>query len=328
MVWRDVPVVVAHEVVEPGHRRGRPRRAGGDERDRRDERDAGEPHQPPAHTYPSRRSCSRASAERSAGGPKPPPPHVSISRRSPRVRRTLTLPPMSRAPGVPGLSVMRYGSPSRPPCTPHGGTTRRSSMLVSVASGATTRYARRKPRPPRCRPSPAEPGRSACSSTRSGYSASTTSLGVFITFDMYTRMALAPSRAARLWRRAAEIERRLVAADLHAYADRQRRCVHAVVVQPVLARPHAVGQRAQGVAHRALGRRVQRLEARAQRVGAVSLDQLADASRRDVVGRELREDVAAPLVGAPEIRQDDLDLLLVGPRGGEQAHGRDAHALL
>src|SRR5207253_2603038 len=45
-------------------------------------------------------------------------------------------------------------------------------------------------------PSPAEPGRSACSSTRSGYSASMTSTGVFMTFDMWTRMADAPSRAA------------------------------------------------------------------------------------------------------------------------------------
>src|SRR5262249_8485447 len=58
------------------------------------------------------------------------------------------------------------------------------------------RRAGRNRRPPPARRRPAGPVRSACSSTRSGYSASTPSLGVFMTFDMYTRIALPPSRLA------------------------------------------------------------------------------------------------------------------------------------
>src|SRR5205085_3825548 len=114
IVRGDVAVVVANEITEPGREARRPRRAGGDQRDGRGGRDADE-----SHTYPSRRSCSRASAERSAGDPKPPPPHVSIRSRSPRVRRTLTYPPMSRATGLPGLGAIRYGDPALPPSPPH-----------------------------------------------------------------------------------------------------------------------------------------------------------------------------------------------------------------
>ena len=135
-------------------------------------------------------------------------------------------------------------------------------------------------------------------------------------------------RAARLRRRPREVERRLVAADLHAHPDRQRSVVDAVVVEPVLAGPHAVGQRAEGRAHRGFGGRVQRLEAGRQRVRAVALDQLAEPARRHVVGRELREQIAPALVAAAQIREDEVDLLLVRPVGREQADRRDAHALL
>ena len=126
-------------------------------------------------------------------------------------------------------------------------------------------------------------------------------------------------RAARLRRRPREVERRLVATDLHAHPDRQRPVVDAVVVEPVLAGPHAVGQRAEGRAHRGFGGRVQRLEAGRQRVRAVALDQLAEPARRHVVGRELREQIAPALVAAAQIREDEVDLLLVRPVGREQA---------
>src|SRR2546427_12309593 len=87
--------------------------------------------QAPPHSTASRRSRSRASADRSAGGPEPPPPHVSISTRSPCLRVVVALPPKSRAFG-PGLTVMRKGTASAAPATPHGATTPRSSMLVSA----------------------------------------------------------------------------------------------------------------------------------------------------------------------------------------------------
>jgi len=77
------------------------------------------------------------------------------------------------------------------------------------------------------------------------------------------------------------------------------------------------GSAADGRPHRRLRRRVQRLETRAERVGAVALDQLAEPARRHVVGRELGEDVAAPLVGTAQIREDEVDLLLVRPGGRE-----------
>ena len=61
-------------------------------------------------------------------------------------------------------------------------------MVVSVVS-ARTRYARVKPHPPRCAPAPALPGRRAWRTISIGYSVSMTSIGVFMTFDMWTRMA-------------------------------------------------------------------------------------------------------------------------------------------
>ena len=135
-------------------------------------------------------------------------------------------------------------------------------------------------------------------------------------------------RPPRLGRRVREVEGRLVAADQDPHAHTEGPIVHAVVVEPVLAFPHPVGQGTEGRAHLGLGRGMERVEAGLERVGAVPRDQLAEAPGRDVVGGVLGEDVALALVAAADIREQEVELLPVGAGGREEADGRDAHPLL
>src|SRR5436305_1271976 len=77
--------------------------------------------------------------------------------------------------------------------------------------------------------------RSSCRSMRSGYSVSITSIGVFITFDMWIRVAASPSRSARGGVGSPEVEDGAITRDRHSDADRHGRVADTVVVQRVLA---------------------------------------------------------------------------------------------
>ena len=69
-------------------------------------------------------------------------------------------------------------------------------MVVSVVLGQDPVRAREAAPAAMARRRPPLPGRSAWRRISIGYSVSTTSTGVFMTFDMWTRMAWPPSRAA------------------------------------------------------------------------------------------------------------------------------------
>ncbi len=62
--------------------------------------------------------------------------------------------------------------------------------------------------------------------------------------------------------------------------------------------------------------------------GAVAREQLAEPPRRDVVGGELREQIALTFRAPAHVGEQEVDLLAVGPGGREEAKGRDPDTLL
>ena len=135
-------------------------------------------------------------------------------------------------------------------------------------------------------------------------------------------------RPPRLRGGAGEVEGRLVAPDLDPHLHAERLSVDAVVVEPVLAVPGAVGERADRRPHLRFRLRVKRVEARVKRLHAVPLDELGQTSGRDVVGRELGEDVALALVRPAQVREDEVNRLALGPSRREESDRRDADAFL
>ena len=113
---------------------------------------------------PCSRSCRRASADRFSGGPQPPPPEERISRQSPgRSSMPTSLVRSSRGSGprtAGGSDAARR--PRRRACRRRHGARRRPRCCRARASRSPPPSRGTTPRPPRCWPSPPEPGRNSC----------------------------------------------------------------------------------------------------------------------------------------------------------------------
>src|SRR5207247_6424384 len=124
-------------------------------------------HQHPRHGLPS-------------GLPQAPPPGVSMRNTSPGERRRAAF-------AGSGEPLRRFAPllPSPPPAAPRGPCRRRSvSKVASI--GVSASNSRITPSPPAHVPTPPLPRLNAYSRTRSGYSISSTSIGVLRVLDIPT----------------------------------------------------------------------------------------------------------------------------------------------
>ena len=120
-----------------------------------------------------------------------------------------------------------------------------------------------------------------------------------------------------------------VAALRHAHAQRDRLAgLDAVVVDSVLEGPFAVRQLAQRRAREAFAVVQQFLHEEARAVRAMLRDQVPEGAVRDGAGGQLRAQVPHHLVRHAHIALEEQEEGLVRPAALEDAHGRDAQALL
>ena len=112
------------------------------------------------------------------------------------------------------------------------------------------------------------------------------------------------------------------------HGDAQRLVIDAVGIDERLARPDAIRDLGDPSAHLLRGARPQLGDRVLDQRPAVAVEQGGQALLADGERRGLRLDVADPLVGDPDVRQDDRQDLLIQPALLVELDGRQAQALL